>query len=297
MLQDANGLTASTPFPGAVDAYNRGVRGLLGWHRDTIGFFEDALGRDPGFAIAHAGHAVSLFVEERFAEARAAAERARSLATGVSGRERSQIEALTLYVNVRMADAEAVMRQHLAEHPRDLLVAQRLYFIWFFQGRMDEMFALTRDLMAAAPDSSYPKGLHAFALEELGHTAEALPIAERSVAENAEDTWGIHALAHVLYEMGAWGEGLARVPPALAANPSMNYYRNHLLGPLVLLGRARGEYERASAMTRDIFEREPSPLALDLRNSISLLWRFEICGMDVQARWRPFATIATRFMN
>ncbi|MGH7332585.1 MAG: hypothetical protein ACREKS_07510 [Candidatus Rokuibacteriota bacterium] len=215
----------------------------------------------------------------------------------MSPRERSQIEALALYVNVQMRDAEAVMRQHLADHPRDLMVAQRLYFIWFFQGRMDEMLALTRDMMAAAPDSSYPKGLHAFALEELGRNAEALPLAERCVAENLEDTWGIHALTHILYEMGAWEEGLARVPPALAANPNMNYYRNHLLWHLVLLELSRGDYERASTMTRDVFEREPSPLALDLRNSISLLWRFEICGMDVKARWRPFVEIATRFMN
>jgi tetratricopeptide (TPR) repeat protein len=140
-------------------------------------------------------------------------------------------------------------------------------------------------------------GLHAFALEELGRCEEALRLAERCVDRNRQDTWGIHALAHALYEMGAWDEGLARVPPALEASPDMNYYRNHLLWHLVLMELSRGDYARASAMTHDVFERAPSPLALDLRNSISLLWRFEICGMDVKDRWAPFVEIATRFMN
>jgi tetratricopeptide (TPR) repeat protein len=291
MRSDAYHLPASTGSPEALDAYNRGVAGVLGWHRDTIEFFREATELDPGFALAHAGLAVSLFVEERFAEARTAAQTARARATSASARERSHVEALALYVEVRMQEAEQAMREHLVAYPVDLLIAQRLYFIWFFQGRNEEMLGLTAALLPRLPDTSFVHGLHAFVLEEVGRCDEALRVAEFCVERNPQDTWGVHALVHTLYEMGAAREGLTRLPPALAVCPDMNYYRNHLLWHLVLMHLYEGDYARASTMTHAVFEREPSPLALDLRNSISALWRLELCGMDVKTRWPPFVEI------
>ena len=55
---------------------------------------------------------------------------------------------------------------------------------------------------------------------------------------------------------------------------------------------ARGEYEAASAIGRRAFERAPSAIAGDLHDSISLLWRLALVGMDVRARWAPFTAIA-----
>jgi len=117
------------------------------------------------------------------------------------------------------------------------------------------------------------------------------------VAKNPEDTWGVHALAHTLYEMPAFDDGLRRLPSAIARCVNTNYYRNHLLWHVILLHLARGDYARASAMTHAVFEREPSPLALDLRNTIATLWRFELCGMDVKTRWRPFVDIARGLLD
>ncbi len=77
----------------------------------------------------------------------------------------------------------------------------------------------------------------------------------------------------------------------------MNYYRNHLLWHLILMHLYEGDYARASRMTHTVFERQPSPLALDLRNSISALWRLELCGMDVTARWQPFVEIGRRLLE
>ena len=89
---------------------------------------------DPGLALAHAGAGVCLFLEERFEEARAAIETART-AVGQTPRERGHVEAVALLVAGKSAEAEPVMREHLNAYPRDLLVLQRLYFIWFWQGR------------------------------------------------------------------------------------------------------------------------------------------------------------------
>ncbi len=45
-------------------------------------------------------------------------------------------------------------------------------------------------------------------------------------------------------------------------------------------------------MARAAFERHPSSVAGNLHDSISLLWRLELCAVNVGERWQPFAAIA-----
>ena len=63
-LKDAYGNPVSSSSRAAVDAYDRGVRALLGFGADTIDSFRAALQADPGFALARAcaeaGAAVTL---------------------------------------------------------------------------------------------------------------------------------------------------------------------------------------------------------------------------------------------
>ncbi len=291
MQLDAYRLPLSTDSSAAAAAFDRGVDGLLSWDRRTVDCFSDAVAGDSGLAAAHAGLAVAHFVEEEFAEARAAISAAREAAGAGSERERSLVAALDHYVNLRPRDAEAAMRAHLGAWPADLAIAQRLYLMWFFQGRFADMRELSETLLTALPEDSFVHGFLAFVLEEQGEGEEAVRWAERCIAQNPEDTWGVHALTHALYDLEAYDEALERVPPALDACVHMNYYRNHMLWHLVLFRVAVGGYDAASEMCRDWFEREPSPRGLDLRNTVSTLWRFELFGMDVGERWQPFVDI------
>ena len=61
---------------------------------------------------------------------------------------------------------------------------------------------------------------------------------------------------------------------------------------LALCHFAVGDYDRASRMSRAVFERAPSSIAGDLHDSISLLWRLDMAGRPVGARWQPFTAIA-----
>ena len=297
MQLDAYRLPLSTGSAEAAGAFDRGVDGLLSWDRRTVDFFRDSATQDPGLAAAHAGLAAALFVEEEFDEARAAMAAARDCAAGGSEREQSQVTALDHYVHLRPADAEAAMRAHLGNWPNDLMIAQRLYLMWFFQGRFAEMGELTDNLLRVLPDDAFVLGLNAFVLEEQGDGEEAVRWSERCIERNPEDTWGVHALTHALYDLRAYEEALERVPPALDACVNMNYYRNHMLWHLVLFRIAIGGYDRASEMCRDFFELEPSPRGLDLRNTVSTLWRFELYGMDLGDRWRPFVEILKRQLD
>jgi hypothetical protein len=107
----------------------------------------------------------------------------------------------------------------------------------------------------------------------------------------------VHALAHALYESESFDAGVTRLPVAIHPCRGLNWFRNHLLWHLALLHFARGEYARAAKIGRAAFEREPSSIAGNLHDSISLLWRLELVGEPVGARWQPFTAIARERVN
>jgi hypothetical protein len=102
----------------------------------------------------------------------------------------------------------------------------------------------------------------------------------------------VHALAHALYESADFDAGVTRLPPAIHPCRGLNWFRNHLVWHLALLHFAGGDYARAAAISRRAFERAPSSIPGDLHDSISLLWRMELAGRPMGARWAPFAAIA-----
>src|SRR5262249_34939850 len=83
---------------------------------------------------SRAPRAVALCLDEQCAEGRAAMQSAVAAAPALSERERRHVEALSLWVGGRAFDAIAAMRAILADHPRDVVVLQRLYFTYFWQG-------------------------------------------------------------------------------------------------------------------------------------------------------------------
>jgi tetratricopeptide (TPR) repeat protein len=292
MPNDSWGLPVTTSSPRALEHYDRGVRALLGWEACALHEFEAATREDPRLAVAHAGTAVCLFLEEKFVEARTAGEEARKGAAGLTARERSHAEAIALLVNGKLPDAERTMKEHLATFPRDLTVLQRLYFIWFWQGRFPEMLDFMTAAAPAYDGAPFFGGLHAFALEQAHRCDDAVRLADAALARNAHDAWSVHALAHALYESGVFDTGIARLPSATGRCTGLNWFQNHLVWHLALMHFAKGDVEKASAMGRETFEREPSAIAGDLHDSISLLWRLTLVGKDVGERWKPFVGIA-----
>jgi tetratricopeptide (TPR) repeat protein len=297
MRADAYGLSVSTADAEALALYDRAVHALLSWHADALPLFRAAAQRDPGLALAHAGAAVCLFLEERFPETKAATEAARAAAAGQSERERSHVAALTAWTSGQVPEAERLMREHLAAWPRDAVVLQRLYYVLFWLGRFPDMLQLTESLRGHYPGSSFVLGMHAFALEEADRCPDAIRTAEQALAIEPNDAWAVHALAHALYESAAFDAGVTRLPPAIRPCRGLNWFRNHLLWHLALIHFARGDYGRAGRMARQVFERTPSSIAGDLHDSISLLWRLELAGRPVGERWKPFTAIARERVN
>ncbi len=297
MLKDAYGLPVSTSSRAAVDAYDRGVRALLGFGADTVESFRAAVAANPGFVLARAGLAVSLYAMEKIPEGRAEMERAVAGAAPLPPREKRHVDALALWVGGRGTDAIALMKEILAEYPRDMMLMQRLYFIYFWQGRSAEMLELTSSVVAALGDQSYMLGYHAFALEENRRFEEALPLAERALTLNPRDAWAVHAIAHVLYERGENDRGIDALPPRIHSCDHLGYFRNHLLWHLALMHLAEGRYDRVGRMFQSVFGDVPIAIGSDLQDSVSLAWRLDLYGQPDPRRWTHLGSAARGWLE
>ena len=297
VLTDAYGLSVSTSSRAAVDAYDQGVRALLGFGADTVEAFRAAVAADPEFVLARAGLAVSLYVMEKIPEGRAEMERAVTGAATLPPRERRHVDALAHWVGGRGTDAIALMKEILVEHPRDMTLMQRLYFIYFWQGRSAEMLELTRSVVAALGEASYMLGYHAFALEENRRFEEALPLAERALTLNPRDAWAVHAIAHVLYERGENDRGIDTLPPQIHSCDQLGYFRNHLLWHLALMHLAEGRYDRVGRMFQSVFGDVPIAIGSDLQDSVSLAWRLDLYGQPDPKRWTHLGAAARGWLE
>jgi tetratricopeptide (TPR) repeat protein len=297
MLRDAYGLDVTTASRAAVDAYDHGVRGLLGFSADTIDCFREALAHDPDFALGGAALAVALFLDEQVAEARTAMAAATAAAGALSPRERRHVEALSAWMGGRSADALRLIAEGLADAPRDVVLLQRAYFTHFWQGRAADMLELSSAALGAFGADSYVFGLHAFSLEENRRLDEGLAFAERAMAANPRDAWAVHAMAHVHYERGDYARGAEALPPRIHPCDHLGYFRNHLLWHLALMHLADGRYDHVRRMFEGVFGRSPVTVASDLQDSVSLAWRLDLFAHPDPNRWARLATAAQTWID
>jgi tetratricopeptide (TPR) repeat protein len=297
LLQDAYGLPVTAASREAVADYDQGVQGLLGFSADVLDCFERALARDPDFALARAALAASLYLAEKIPEGRAAMDVAVAATPRLPERERRHIEALALWVRGRSAEAVGRMKEILAARPREAVLLQRLYFVYFWQGRSADMLDLTRSVAHAFDGDSYMLGLHAFALEENRHYDEALTLAERAMASNPRDAWAVHAMAHVHYERGDNARGIAALPPKIHPCDHLGYFRNHLLWHLALMHLADGSYDRVRRLFASVFGAIPIEVGSDLQDAVSLAWRLDLFGHRDPARWAHLGAAARNWLD
>jgi len=289
MLTDHYGLPVSTSSRAAVDAYDRGVRALLGFGAGAVPAFRDAVAADPGFVLAEAALAVALYLDEQLDAVKPVMERARTAAAALPAREQRHVQALDFMVSGRVGDSGALIEEILKESPRELMLAQRLFFFYFWQGRSADLLRVSSAIKDAYADDSYVLGLHAFALEENREFKEALRFAERAMKINPQDAWAVHAMAHVLYETGENDRGAERLPPAIHPCSHLGYFRNHLVWHLALLHIAAGRYDRAGKLFDGLFGEAPLQVASDVHDAVALAWRLDLFGHPDPARWARLA--------
>ena len=209
--KDRYGLPLSTSSTAAAENLVAGVDLFLEQNFGPEQRFQQAVEADEGFALAHAGLAYVYMTAARVGDAREAAQHAQSLTAGISRREHQQIEAIALWTNGKGPEALALIHQHLAEFPRDMMmvrVAQRLYALGCSHAGAavpnypQELFALLKSVALEYGDDWAFQGAYAFAHHENGLLDDALELAERSLAQRPTNAVASHSIAHVYFERG-----------------------------------------------------------------------------------------------
>src|SRR5215475_3196214 len=188
-MQDRYGLPLTTSSTVAAERFIEGLDLLLEQNFGPEEQFTQAIEADPEFALAHSALAYMLHLRAQVVEARECAQEAQALAAGMSHRERQQVEAIALFVTGQGPRSYALVREHLSDYPRDILmlrVAQRLGTLGCSGAGVASfpapLLALMQSVASAYGDDWAFLGQYAFAHHETGHVEEARRLAERSLS-------------------------------------------------------------------------------------------------------------------
>jgi len=300
MPTDNHGLDITAANDEAVQAYEATLAGYLGLRRDTGAHLKAALAADPDLVMGHCikGCFMQLFANRILVpRARSALEAARAAAEtrGANGRETRHIEALAAWVDEDMERALAAWEAILAEHPRDALALRLAHHFHFYLAPGEAMRASLARVLdawdASAPNHGFVLGMAAFAHEESGLYDAAERLGRQAVERNAQDTWAVHAVAHVMEMQGRHAEGIDWLTSLEPHWTTAHNFRFHVWWHRALFHLERGETDAVLALyDAHIRGEEPdSDDYLDLSNGVALLWRLEALGVEVGGRWAELA--------
>jgi len=184
------------------------------------------------------------------------------------------------------------------DEPHALLVVKLSNALRFMCGQRHAMVGATHKALAnwedTRPGYGFLMGLHAFGLEECGSYAEAEAAGRVAVQAEAADSWGVHAVGHVMEMEGRTGEGIAWLEGSRPLWGACNNFGYHLAWHLALFRLETVDY----ASVLDLYDRairpEPTDDFRDVANAVSLLWRLEQDGISCEGRWAELHALAFR---
>jgi len=303
MLTDRYGLSLSTAFPGARDAYVKASDLALTFYPGAAEAYDRAVAADPGFALAYAGKAQLLMRQGDVSAARAALAAAKETTAGLSEREASHIALFDLMSAGRTDAAAAASYTHLRAWPRDALVVSSaanpngLIGNSGRVGQKHEIAALMDSLAPHYGDDFWFLSYHAMALSEDGQLAAARAKIEQSLAANPKNAHGAHGFAHVCYESGQLDEARTFLSRWLAAYPRDGFFYGHLSWHLSLCEIQAGDWTKALRLYQDALalDRHSGGPQQKVSDGAAFLWRSELAGHSRDAAaWHALYDYANR---
>jgi tetratricopeptide (TPR) repeat protein len=291
--RDARGCEVTGASAPALEHFERALAGFLAWNGEPREEARHARTAAPAFVMGHLLEA-HLYLCSRdpadMREARRALQRARGLAQ--NARERMHAAAIATALAGDYKRARELLGIVLARHPRDLVALAVSHTIDHYLGDTRGLHARVAAVMPAwsAADPGYHGVLAmlAFGLEEAGEFGRAEDAALAALALEPGSLRAHHARAHVLEMQGRAAEGIRWMGERAAFWTGQGASSTHLWWHLALhhleLGNARHALE--------IYDRRiagAAPSLNELIDASALLWRLELRGVDLGARWRALA--------
>ena len=302
IFHDEDGLDFSASSESSVRQYRVLVEAFMGYRPQTGGELKCLLEADPQMpmALCMKGYFGKMMGGVKNAErARILLGALQPLKTGqaLTCREAWHTDALEAWCLGRLDDAALIWEKILVHYPRDCVALRLVYFNHFYSGNSRRMRDTVARVMSRWEDDhplyGYLLGMYSFALEECGDLDQAEKIGRRAVEINPEDSWSVHAVAHVLETRQQHEAGIGWLKGLEADWSTVNNFRFHLYWHQCLYHLERGEF----GIILDIYDRLlvsdlGSEFYLDVCNAASLLWRLELYGVDVGERWHTLLDVS-----
>jgi hypothetical protein len=293
-MKDSAGYELSGASARSRDALEQALKEFRCYIGDPVATVERALAESPGLVM---GHALKAYLHLMGTEPAGlpVARDARRAATALrpNDRERQHLRAIGLLIEGQWRAAGRVLEDLSVEYPRDALALQVGHQVDFFTGDS----RMLRDRVARAlPAWSLGMtgyhavlGMHAFGLEETGDYSRAEAQGRLSVELEPRDTWGHHAVAHVMEMQGRRREGIAW----MRANPDAwsrdSFFAVHNWWHLALFHLGLDEIDEVLALFDGPIYGKGSNVVLEMIDASALLWRLHLRGVGLGDRWHAVA--------
>jgi hypothetical protein len=293
-LIDTHGHRISGATPESLAAYEQAERELLCMVDDPAATVERALRASPSMTMAHVLKAwLNLLGTEPAGNAVALASCDAAQMFEADERERAHIAAARALALGHWREAGQRLEDLSVRHPLDLLALQVGHQIDFFCGDS----RMLRDRIARALPAWDPAlpgwhavlGMHAFGLEETGDYAAAEAAGKRSVEQEPRDSWGWHAVAHVLEMRNAPRDGIAWLEPARATWSAGSFLATHNTWHLALFHLELDHHDEVLRLYDEAIGGTGSAIVMDLIDASSMLWRLHLRGVEVGGRFDALA--------
>jgi hypothetical protein len=293
-------MKSSSNFSSAPDAsdiaYNAALTMLHTGRGDPMATIEQALLADPGIVSGHCLRAALLVMACRDDARRELArtlDAAQASINRAGERERRHLQAAGAWLENDLKRALHLYGEIVADHPRDTLALRVAHFgdlQWSRTERLrDRVAAVLPHWHEGLEGYTHVLGMYAFGLAEAGDYKIAEQVGRRALELDRDNAGAIHAVAHVLEMQGRAEEGIAWLHATARGWIRSAGYAPHLWWHLALYHLDLADTNAALRILDRKLQRGVGPDTSKLVDASALLWRLQLRGVDVAARWRPVA--------
>ncbi len=294
--RDASGLIVSGASANAAAAFDEALDAFHCYAGDAPGLLDQAIADSPGFVMAHVLKAWMNLVGAP-PELQAIGFGAFQTAQGLVGtdREAGHVAALAALVRGEIRDAGRILEDVAIEHPRDALALHAGQLCDYFTGDSRMM----RDRIARAlphwsvgmPQYHAVLGFAAFGLEEAGYYRRAEAAGRMALELQPRNGWARHAVAHVLEMQDRRTDGIAFMREDIPSWTEESFFQVHNWWHLGLFHLGLGDVEEVLNLWDGPIYGAPSQVVMDMIDASAMLWRLNLAGVDVGARWAKIADV------
>jgi hypothetical protein len=293
-ITDAAGYPASGATPESMQAFEQAQHELRCYIADPVATVDAALAASPSMVMAHVLKAYLHLLGTEAAGlpvARACLEAAAG--SPANERERGHLRAIGQLADGRWREAGRTLEDLSAEYPRDALALQAGHLVDFYTGdsRMlrDRIARALPHWSKALPAYHAVVSMHAFGLEETGDYARADLQGRLGVELEPRDSWGQHAVAHVVEMTNRPRDGIAWMRGNLDGWSVDNFFAVHNWWHLALYHLELEQIDEVLRLFDGPIYGKRSSVVLDMIDASAMLWRLHLRGIDLGKRWEALA--------